>query len=168
MQWLELAKNVSNRWWWIFASTPGCEMLRLSRSSNGVCPCSQIPHVCFLEASKKYSEARHCLIVDTYTAGSEEHFCKEKVWLTPSSNKVFMVSSMPSLGRTTCLTHRGRPHRPYFLLCTVFRVLPVDASQYNLFCMHMKYLYPKYTQKHCSNISIWIDGLSFSPGWLNV
>ena len=104
--------------------------------------------------TKKYSEAIHCLIVDTYTAGSEEHFCKEKVWLTPSSNKVFMVSSMPSLGRTTCLTHRGRPHRPYFLLCTVFRVLPVDASQYNLFCMHMKYLYPKYTQKHCSNISI--------------
>ena len=118
--------------------------------------------------TKKYSEAIHCLIVDTYTAGSEEHFCKEKVWLTPSSNKVFMVSSMPSLGRTTCLTHRCRPHRPYFLLCTVFRVLLVDASQYNLFCMHMKYLYPKYTQKHCSNIRVWIDGLSFSPGWLNV
>ena len=37
-----------------------------------------------------------------------------------------------------------------------------------IFCMHMKYLYPKYTQKHCSNIRVWIDGLSFSPGWLNV
>ena len=71
--------------------------------------------------TKKYSEAIHCLIVDTYTAGSEEHFCKEKVWLTPSSNKVFMVSSTPSLGRTTCLTHRCRPLRPYLLLCTVFQ-----------------------------------------------
>ena len=74
----------------------------------------------------------HCLIVDTYTAGSEEHFCKEKVWLTPSSNKVFMVSSMPSLGRTTCLTHRSRPLRPYFYSALCFRVLPVEASQYNL------------------------------------
>ena len=48
----------------------------------------------------------------------------KRIWLTPSSNKVFMVSSMPSLGRTTCLTHRGRPHRPYFYSAMFFRVSP--------------------------------------------
>ena len=79
--------------------------------------------------SNKCSEAIHCLIVDTYTAGSEKHFCKEKVWLTPSSNKVFMVSSMPS-----CITHRCRPLRPYFYsaMCSEYCTRWSQSIQFTL------------------------------------
>ena len=159
-------------------------MLRLSRSSNGVCSCSQIPHVCFLEASRINVLRQYIVSLLTHTLlALKSTFAKKKFgWHQVQIRFSWSHPCLPWAGPLVSLTGAApsdhtftlqcfseyRPHRPYFLLCTVFRVLPVDASQYNFFCMHMKYLYLKYSQKHCSNISLWIDGLSFSPGWLNV
>ena len=123
-------------------------MLRLSRSSNGVCPCSQIPHMCFLEASRRNILRQYIVSLLTHTLlALKSIFAKKKFgWHQVQIRFSWSHPYLPWAGPLVSLTGAA-PSDHTFTLHSVSEYCPLKPVNTIYIIFQHDNFFPKYFQK---------------------
>ena len=123
-------------------------MLRLSRSSNGVCPCSQIPHMCFLEASRRNILRQYIVSLLTHTLlALKSIFAKKKFgWHQVQIRFSWSHPCLPWAGPLVSLTGAAPSDHTFTLHC-VSEYCPLKPVNTNYIIFQHDNFFPKYFQK---------------------
>ena len=129
-------------------------MLRLSRSTNGVCPCSQIPHVCFLEVSRRNILRQYIVSLLTHTLlVLKSIFAKKKFgWHQVQIRFSWSHPCPPWAGPLVSLTGAAPSNHTFTLQC-VSEYCPLKPVNTIYIIFQHDSFFPQYFQKNLAAFS---------------